>query len=203
MSLVSDVSAEIALRIHDVANAEISTAQLLSFVNMAVKDARNAGWLIDLEEDESLTEAATTFSFAVPANFAYIRRILRQNTALNTYDFEIDRNSWRLGLDGGVAVLFFDDWRYDPIGGAHLKIIGQKRPTLYTAVGNTVDAFLDAFLREKATYYAGIFASFGESEYARTRQQAALLANQEATRLLSQSPQVFRMHQDSRHVPGR
>ncbi len=203
MALVSDVSAEIALRIHDVGNAEISPAQLMSFINMAAKDARNAGWLIDLEEDESLTEAATTFSFSVPANFAYISQILRQNTALNTYDWPIDRNSWRLGLDGGVAVLFFDDWRYDPLSGAHIKIIGQKRPSLYTAVGDTVDSFLDAFLREKATYYAGIFASYGESEYARTRQQAALLANQEATRMLAQSPQVFRMKQDSRHVPGR
>ena len=203
MALVSDVSAEIALRIHDVSNAEISPTQLMSFINMAVKDARNAGWLIDLEEDESLLEAATTFSFTVPANFAYIRKILRENTALNTFDFEIDRNSWRLGLDGGVATLFFDDWRYDPIGGANLKIIGQKRPTLYTLTTETIDAFLDDYLREKATYYAGIFASFGESEYSRTRQQAALLARDEASRILATSPQVFRMKPDSRHVPGR
>lgn len=203
MALVSDVSAEIALRIHDVSNAEISAPQLITFINMAVKDARNAGWLIDLEEDESLTEAATTFSFAVPANFAYISRILRENTALGTYDTDIDRASWRLGLNGGVATLFFTEFRYDPLGGAHLKLIGQKRPTLYTAVGDTVDAFLDDYIREKATYYAGIFASFGESEYARSRQSAALLARDEAARMLATSPQVFRMKQDSRHVPGR
>lgn len=201
--LVSELWADIALRIHDVGNAEVSTSQLTSFINMAARDARNLGWLLDLEEDESLLETATTFSFAVPANFAYIQTLLRENISTGTFDYEIARGEWRLGLDGSVPTLFlFEPW-YIPAVGSNIKIIGQKRPSLYSAGGDTVDAFLEPYLREKATYYSGMFVAFGESEYAATRRDAALLAAREANKMSSESPQVFRMRPNSRHVPTR
>lgn len=201
--LVSELYGDIALRIHDVGNAEVSTAQMISFINMAVRDARNAGWLLDLEEDESLTQSATTYSFTVPANFAYIHRVLSETVGLGTYDYEITRNQWRLGLDGGNPTIFLYEPWYVSDPGAKIKLIGQKRPTLYTTGAETVDAFLEPYLLEKATYRAGIFCAYGESEYAATRRDAALLALRESETILSRSPQVFRMKPNSVHVPGR
>lgn len=201
--LVSDLYGDVALRIHDVGNVEVSTTQMISFINMAVRDARNAGWLLDLEEDESLTEAANTFSFAVPANFAYIHRLLRENTSTSTFDEEIPRNTYRLGLNGGNPTIFFFEPWYSPTAGANIKILGQKRPSLYAAGSETVDSFMEPFLLERTAYRAGIFAGFGESEYAATRRDAALLALRHSNEMLSHSPQVFRMKPNSLHVPLR
>jgi hypothetical protein len=201
--LISELKIDISLRIHDVGAVEISTAQLLLFINMAVRDLRNAVVLLPLEEDESLTEAATVYTFTVPANFAYVSRLLRQNTATLTYDYEIDRSSWRLALDGGVPALVFDETRYIPDAGAHIKIIGQKRPSIYAADGDTVETFLESLLRERACYYALQFLAAGRSEYAQWRQQEAMLARQEYERLLSMAPQELRMQPNSRYVPTR
>lgn len=203
MTTVTTLEGNIALRIHDTANAELTAAQLLLFINMAVQDITNAGWLIYLEEDESLTEAATTFSFAVPATFAYINKILRQNTVTSTYDEALDDNGWRLGLDAGVATLFFNELRYDPFPGGHLKIVGQRRPTVYTAGSDTIDAGLEAVLREGAAFYAFQFVAAGRSEYAGWRQAETSIAYDRFNRLLSYAPQQFRMKPNSRYVPGR
>lgn len=203
MSLVSDIQVDVALRIHDVANAEVSAAQLITFVNMGVKDARNAGWLIYQEEDESLIEASTTYEFTVPAGFAYIWQLKRENTATGTFDYTLTKNEWRIAYDNATAkIVFYEPW-YVPHAGANLKILGQARPTLYTAAGNTIDTGMDAFLRERATYYAASFVAGGRSEYAQHRYNVALLARVDSEKMLAQSPQMFRMKPDSRYVPGR
>lgn len=201
--IVSELYDDIGLRIHDVAHAEVSTAQLISFINMAVRDARNAGWLLDAEEDETLVEGATTYSHIIPAGFAYISQIYGENTGTGTFDIPIPRGHWRLGLDGSNPVIvMFEPW-YASSPGGNIKVVGQKRPTLYTLATDTVDPFLEPYLLEKSTYRAGIFAAYGESEYGATRRDAALLALQESERILSRSPQVFRMKPNSIHVPGR
>ena len=203
MTTVAQMQTQLALRLHDVANAEISAVQLITFINIAVADVTNAGWLIYLEEDESLTEAAHTYTFTVPSNIAYISRILRQNRSTNTYDYEIDRNAWRLGLDGGVATLFFDETRYVPDAGAKLKLVGQKRPATYTTGTDPIDLGLDAVLREGTLFYAFQFVAAGRSEYAAWRQSETTLAYQRFQQLLSMAPQQFRMKPNSKYVPGR
>jgi hypothetical protein len=203
MTLVSALQTNMGLRLHDVANAEVTAAQLITFLNMAVDDIKAAGWLIYLEEDESLTEAATTYSFTVPTSFAYINKILRQNRSTSTYEYNLDVESWRLGLNGSAPTLFFDERRYRPDPGAHLKLIGQKRPTSYTAGSDTVDAGLDAVLREGALYYAFQFVAAGRSEYAAWRQAETQLAYTRFQQMLSYAPQQFRMKPNSRYVPGR
>jgi hypothetical protein len=203
MTLVSALQTNMALRLHDTANAEISAAQLITFLNMGVDDIKAAGWLIYLEESESLTEAANTYSFAVPAGFAYINKILRQNTSTNTYDYDLDVESWRLALDGGVPTLFFDQRRYQPSPGARLKIVGQSRPASYTAGSDTVDTGLEAVLREAALYYAFQFDAAGRSEYAGWRQTETQLAYTRFQQMLSYGPQQFRMKPNSRYVPTR
>jgi len=101
-----------------------------------------------------------------------------------------------------AKIIFYEPW-YQPDSGANIKILGQKRPSLYAAGADIVDTNMDTFLREKATYYAGMFSAFGQSEYAATRRDAALLALRQAENMLAQSPQVFRMKQGSIYVPGR
>jgi hypothetical protein len=207
VTTVAQLEADIALRLHDVSNNELTggTGQLLTLINQASRWLKNSGILVPLEEDESLTEAANTYSFAVPANFAYISQIIRQNKATNTYDptNEIDQNVWRIGVDGGVPTLFFDEVRYLPAAGAKLKIIGQKRPTIYTTTSDTIDEGLENLLLERTLYYAFQFLAAGRSEYAQWRQQEALLARQESELALARAPQQFRMRPNSRWVPGR
>src|SRR3990167_2821652 len=205
MTTVTELEADIALRLHDVANAELTAAQLLTLINQAVRWAKNSGVLIRIEEDESITEANNTYSFTVPASFAYINQLIQQNTATLTYDPEntIDANAWRLGLDGSNPTIFLDRIRYIPYAGGHIKVIGQKRPTIYTAGANTVDEGLENLLTERALFYGFSFVAAGRSEYAQWRQQETLLARAESELALSRAPQQFRMRPGSRYVPGR
>lgn len=203
MTLVSALQANMGLRLHDVAAAEVSASQQITFLNMAVDDIKSAGWLIYLEEDESLVEVANTYSFAVPADFAYINKILRQNTSTSTYDYDLDVESWRLGLDGSAPTLFFDERRYQPSPGAKLKIVGQKRPTTYVLATETVDTGMESVLREGALYYAFQFVAAGRSEYASWRQVETQLAYARFQQLLSYAPQQFRQKPNSRYVPSR
>lgn len=205
MTTVTQLQADIALRLHDASNEELSTANLLLFINQAVRWLKNSGVLITLEENESLTEAANTYTFTVPATFAYIQRLIRENTATGTYDGynAFPMEFWRLGLDGGNPTIFFDEARYVPSAGANIKIIGQRRPTIYTAGSDTVDEGLENILLERSLYYAFMFLAAGRSEYAGWRQQEAILARAESEQALARAPQQFRMKPQSRYVPGR
>jgi len=158
-----------------------------------------------LEEDESLVEVAGTYKFAVPAGFAYISRIIRKNRSSGTYDGynTFSPEMYRLGTDAAVPTLFFDEARYSPDPGNTLKLVGQKRPTLYTAGTDTVDTGLENLLTERTLYYAFMFLAAGRSEYAVWRQQEAMLARAESELALGRSPQQFRMKPNSKYVPGR
>jgi hypothetical protein len=201
--LVSDLKTDIALRIHDAGMVEVSTTQLLNFINMAVRDMRNAGWVLPQAEDISLTEAVNTWTFAVPAGFVYVHAILRQNVATNTYDAEIPRNYWRIDLLGVTPTFAFDERCYLPDSGSHLMVQGQGRPALYTADGTTVDTMTDSFVRERATYYAASFVAGGLSQYSQYRQKLADTAFAISEQQLARSPQEFRQYPDSIKVPGR
>lgn len=201
--LVSDLKNDIALRIHDANMLEVSTTQLLNFINMAVRDMRNAGWVLPQAEDISLTEAVNTWTFAVPAGFMYIHTILRQNVATGTYDFEFPRNYWRIDLIGATPTLVFDEREYLPDPGAKIMLQGQARPALYTADANLVDNMTDSFLRERATFYAAGFVAGGLSQYSQYRQKVADTAFAISEQHLARSPQEFRQWPDSVKVPGR
>jgi hypothetical protein len=201
--LVSDLKTDIALRIHDANMSEVSTIQLLNFINMAVRDMRNAGWLIPIAEDVSLVEAVNTWTFAVPSGFVYLHTLLRQNVATGTYDFEFPRNYWRIDLIGTTPTIAFDEREYLPDPGAKIMVQGQARPALYTADANTIDNMVDSFLRERATYYSASFVAGGLSQYAQYRQKLADTAFAISEQQLARSPQEFRQWPDSVKVPGR
>jgi len=205
MATVTTLTADVALRLHDTANAELTTPQILLLLNQAVQWARNGGLLVPLEEDESLVEVANTYSFEVPASFAYINRIVRKNRSTGTYDGynSFGPEAWRLGIDGSDPTLFFDEARYDPDAGNTLKVIGQKRPTVYTQGTDTIDTGLENILTERTLFYAFQFLAAGRSEYAVWRQQEAMIARAESELALARAPQQFRMKPNSRYVPGR
>ena len=98
---------------------------------------------------------------------------------------------------------FFDEARYVPDPGNTIKIIGQKRPTLYTGDGETIDTGLENVLLERTLYYAFQFVAAGGSEYAQWRQSEAALSRQESEMALSRAPQQFRMKPQSKIIPGR
>ena len=205
MATVTTITADVALRLHDIANAELTTAQILLLLNQAVGWARNGGLLVPLEEDESLVEVANTYSFTVPTSFAYISRIIRKNRATGTYDGynTFTPDAFRLGINGSNPTIFFDEARYDPDAGNTLKVVGQKRPSLYTTGADTIDVGLENLLTERTLFYAFQFLAAGRSEYAVWRQQEAMIARAESELALSRAPQQFRMKSNSRYVPGR
>jgi hypothetical protein len=201
--LVSDLKGRIAERIHDVGMVEVSTTQYLNFINDAVYDARNAGWLIPLADNTTLVEAVNDWTFVVPTGIVYISSILRENVATLTYDFEFPKDYWRLDLIGTDPTIAFDERTYLPDAGAHLMIKGQGRPATYTADGDTVQNMMESFLRERATYYASSFVAGGLSQYAQYRQKLADTAFAISSQMLANSPQEFRMRPDSIKVPTR
>ena len=200
---VANLKTDIALRIHDVDNNEVSSAQLLNFINMAVRDMQNAGWILPISDDTSLTEDANTYTFTVPDDFVYINRILRENVATETYDYEFPSDMWRLDFISDVPTLTFDERQYQADAGALLMIKGQKRPTIYTDDSDNIDNMTWSFLRERATYYAASFVAGGLSQYSQYRQKLADTAFAISEQQLSRSPQEFRMFPNSKKVPGR
>ncbi len=199
---VANLKADLALRIHDVANAEVTSTQLLNFINMAVYDADNAGWLKPVNDDTSLVEAINVFDFNIPTGLIYVNSVRRENVATLTYDFEFPDNYWDLRLIGGVAQLHFDERVYLPDAGAHLMLMGQGRPTIYVSDTDTIDNMFQSFLRERATGYAAAFVAGGISQYSQYRQQLSDRAFAISEMLLARSPQEFRMQPNSKKVPG-
>lgn len=195
---------ECALHLHDVDFAEISEAHWLSFIRSASMDGRNAGWYIDVEDDESLTVAASDYDYTVPQHFAYLDRILIEETINGTsvYVREVPRSHWTVRLNGGVPVIEFSTVTELTVD-KKLKLIGQKRPTLYTSADQPVDSGMESFLRERALYFAFRYTGAGLSELARWRQQMSVQSHQSSEAFLMRHPQEFRMHPSAILVPGR
>ena len=91
--------------------------------------------------------------------------------------------------------------RATPFGAA--RVYGWKRPTVYTAGGDTVDPGLESFLRERATAYALKYMAVGQSELDRSRIQMSELAMRDSEAFLSRQPQQYKIMPRARYVPGR
>ena len=195
---------EVSLHLHDPSNLEVTAAQILTFIQSAARDARSSGWLVYLEDDESLTIAANTWEYNVPASFAYVEKLMLEETinGVSTYTFRIPDNHWTIRFNGAVPVFSFYTLT-SLITDRRFKVVGQQRPTIYTAGANTIDFGMEAFLRERVLYYALRYISSGSSELARWRQQMALMAFQTSEQLLKRHPQEFRVRPSSRVVYSR
>lgn len=203
MATANEVAARVAFRCRDSAYAELaSQANYLSFINDALADLRSAGWVLPLEEDETTTLAATTFSYAVPATFVYILDVYQEGATAGVYDDGIPRWKWRLGYDSAAAVIVFDSRRLTPTAVKKLKVVGQKRPPAL-AGGDTVEPGMEGFLRERGVAYAAGYLAEGTSEFARERQRTSELAWQASELILSHQPAEYRIAPGSKAVPGR
>jgi len=183
---------------------------LQTFLNAAVQDATGAGWLIVLEDDESLTWTANTYAYSVPSSFAYVKELRVENTGTtpSTWDEVVPDHFWEIRLDSSVPKFFIS--RGFPIPNAKLmKVVGQKRPTLYssgsTGLAETVDIGFEAFLRDRALAYTlGFQATANPSlEIDRTRMALMDRAMARSEADLARHPYENRVDPNARHVPGR
>ncbi len=190
---------------------EVSIAQLQTFINAAVRDATRSGQLITLEDDESLTFEANTHEYNVPATFAYVSELRVENntTSPSTWDELIPDHFWDIRLDDSVPKFFFHRGFALPTGSKAMKVIGQKRPTIYssgqTGLAETVDPDLESFLRERAIAFALRFQAVGNPALEVDRTQFALAdrAMGASERLLASHPYENRVNPNSRYVPSR
>ncbi len=182
---------------------EVSIAQVQTFINDAAQEARSSGWLLPMEDDESLTFAANTYEYNVPASFAYVYmlRIEDDTTDPSTWNWILEHHLWDIRIDEAVPKYFINGGFPLPVP-QKLKTVGQKRPTIYSALADTIDPGMEAFLQRRATASAlGFISATGELD-----QQRFGMWNQQrrdAELLLGRHPQEFRVKPSSRYVLGR
>ena len=186
---------------------EVSIPQVLSFINQAAEVARGSGWVLHMEDDESLTFAENTWEYAVPATFAYVEslRIEDDTTSPSTYDEHIPRSYWEIRINAAVPYFYINQRAFPIPVDKSLKVIGQKRPSLYTVITATVDPGMEAYLTEMASHFALSFMSAGNPTLELDRSRLALAQKSLgfAEALLSRHPAEFRVRPSSRLVPGR
>ena len=207
MSTVQTLVDRIFETIRPSEHIEISIGQMQTFINRAAEDARGSGWMIHLEDDESLSFADNTWEYAVPATFAYVHSLRVENDTFDTstWDEHVPWPFWEIRLNASVPVFYINSlWRI-PTSGLAMKVIGQQRPSLYTAITETVDPGMEAFLAQRATAYALFYMSAGNPtlDIDRSRLELARTSLALSERLLSNHPQEFRQKPNAKLVPGR
>lgn len=203
MTATTALGTQIALRAGDPGQTALSAAQYLAFINMAVDDLSAAGWLQPISDDNSLVVVANQYTYAVPAGFAYIKKILGEDTqnGASVYTREIPEAHWELRLENGFAVIDFHTVSYLEVG-KHLQLVGQQRFTGNLDGTATLVPGSEPFIRERAFAYACDALSMGEDEQAKRRGRMAEQAWIKSQNALKQHPQEFRVYPASRVVPN-
>lgn len=204
MPTVLDLVDSIKSHLREPDEFEVSIAQLQTFINDAAYDARNSGWLLQMEDDESLTFLSNTFEYNVPASFAYIRelRVEDDSTTPSTWHEIIPDHFWAMRIDAAVPKFFFHPAWSLPVD-KQLKVIGQKRPTIYTALANTIDPGMESFIRARALAYALGFTATSRPDLDVQRLNMWVNHRRDSELMLGRHPQEFRAKPSSRLVPGR
>jgi hypothetical protein len=210
MAIVQDLVDEIYAVLRPSESVEVTISQLQTFLNMAARDAQRSGQLIVLEDDESLTWTSNTYEYNVPASFAYVSELRVENTATgtSTWDEEVPYHFWSIRLDDSVPKFFIS--RGFPIpAGKLMKVVGQKRPTIYssgaTGLAETVDLGLESFLRDRAMSFALDFQATGNPtlEIDRTRLALGDRAFGRSEAMLARHPAENRVNPNAEYVPSR
>jgi len=205
---VITLSHRISTHLTDPAQRLVNTAQLLDIIKDAAEDASNGGWLIELEDNESLTFTTGTYEYAVPASFYFLSDLYYESTVAGVYTGIVLPHEWRLATNGAVPVIRFDkDYESIPTG-RKLRVIGWRRPTTdYDADGDTIDAGMEAFLRERSLSYSARYLARDGSQFARQNEQLFQDAFGVSDKMLQERLiiQAKRMaeFQVQRQVPGR
>ena len=205
MTTVLQLIDEIFEHIRPPDEIDVSIPRMLTYVNSAARDARNSGWLVHLEDDESLTFAQDTWEYAVPATFAYVKELRVENdtTSPSTWDEIIPDAYWAPPrIDAAVPKFFFIRPFMVPVG-LKMKVVGQKRPTVYSLVTETVDTGMESFLRERAITYALSFIHSSMPELDAQRFAMWDRRRRDSELFLARHPQEFRARPSSWYVPSR
>lgn len=176
--------------------------QVKLFINDGVLEARNSGWLLPLEDDESIAFVANTYEYDVPATFAYVYKLLVENntTTPSTWNEEIGQHLWEIRVDSGVPTFFFNRGFVLPIGRA-LKVVGQKRPTIFTAFSDEIPIGMESFLRARALAYSLGYVTATVQDPLRLNMYSQ--HRRDAELLLARHPREFRVRVSSTYVEGR
>ena len=199
LSLIDSI--QVAIRGPD--EIEISIGQVQTFINDAAQEARSSGWLLPLEDDESITFAANTYEYNVPASFAYVYmlRVEDDTTTPSTWNEIIEHHLWDIRIDGGVPKYFIHRGVGLPVP-QKLKTVGQKRPTIYSALADTIDPGMEAFLLRRATAAAlGFVSATGDLDPQRFSMWQQ--HRRDAELLLGRHPMEYRVRPSSKYVLGR
>lgn len=206
--IIDDLISECALHVHDEGLIEIRRSTWLAFCTTASRHARSSGWLLPMEDDESLVIAENTYDYDIPTGFCYISDLWREDDfgGVSVYNIYIPQDWWAPGgmirINNGKPVLNFHNG-YTLETGKHIKIVGQRRPTVYTDVSQTIDPGMEGFMIERVLYYAFRFLGTGQSEFSRWRQQMSVQSFQSSEQLLARHPAEFRVNPSAISVPGR
>ncbi len=204
MATVLDIIDSVKARMREDDRIEVTFAQMISFINDAAQDLVASGWVIQ-DLDEAGLFVAGTYEYVVPSGIAFIHEIRIENTVTSpsTWDEIIPLHFWRIGEYDSPMINFHKAF---PIPDAKLmRVLGQKRPSLYTATADTIDSGMEPYIRESALASALSFqsAAIPELEQSRSRFALAGEARLRAEQFLSRSPQRFRQFPNARYVPGR
>jgi len=207
---INELRESLAQHVHDLGMEQVNARQLLIFINDAARDASQRGWLIPLEEDESIVLASGTYDYDLPADFFIVVELQEEGETGGTFDVIILPHEWRLVLDTDIAKIRFDK-RFSNIitDGRALKVLGYHRPSSYVEADPApdVDAGIESFLRERATSYAARYLAHIAPEQAQNYDalfNSAYTTSQDiiATQLLQQAQDLKRF-EVQRRAPGR
>ncbi len=207
MSTGAELVSFVSLRVHDASNAEITTANVLKMLNMALDDLIAANVVLPLAEDESITISSGTHSYSVPASFAYIRD-LRLESAVGSGDYPnvISPTLYRVTVETGTTpIIFFDENEFDTAveAGKKVKVTGQQRPAAIASDATVAPQGMAAFIRERAVAYTSGHLAPGVSELSQFRAQISQDSWEKSERLLSYLARTNRPLPDALMVPYR
>lgn len=133
----------------DARDSDIEENAMLGFCRLAMRFTIGAGALIDLDEAE-ITLAAATYSYSVPAGFVYVQYLAYEDDseAVSTYDEGVPRLHYTFGTDSGTPKVYFNRSMFDLRIGKDVRFFGQGRPTIPTALTDTVDPELEGVVQE-------------------------------------------------------
>lgn len=132
----------------DAKDGDIEENAMLGLCRLAVRDIIGAGALIDLDEAE-ITLAATTWEYSVPANFVYVQYLAYEDNteAVSTYDEGVPRLHYGFRTDSGTPKVFFNRGMFDLRIDKKVRFFGQGRPSVPTALTDTVDSEVDGLVQ--------------------------------------------------------
>lgn len=205
MATVLNLIDEIKSEIRDADDYEVTIAQILNYLNGAARDASGSGWLIHLVDDESLTISAGVYEYAVPASFAFVKDLRFEDSATaDAFDDIVPRHYWQLRIEVGGNPTFVIHRSYTlPAAAKKLKVVGFQRPTIYAAVTETIDAGMEAFLRDRAISFSYGFLATVSPELENVRLGLRDRKFNESQLLLERHHSDIRVVPAPRYVPGR